>query len=118
VTSLYERIEAALSDSRTKDFNDQVAAVMAAVSQHERAKVANGEPTLFEAPDDDRAERLLATRLSELTRLTEEQCRSLGYALTHTLAVDGFVLGRRRPVAADGHETKQHTADSGGANPA
>jgi hypothetical protein len=101
VTGLYERIEAALRDSRARDLDDQAVAVMAAVARHQRARVANGEPTLFETPDDDRAERLLANRLSELTMLSEQQCRSLSYALTHTLTVDGFVLGRRRSMAAE-----------------
>jgi hypothetical protein len=99
MTSLYERIEAALKESRTEDLDDQTVAVMAAVAQYNRAKVANGEPTLFEAPDDDRAERLLANRLSELTRLSEEQCRSLAYALVHTLEVDGLRLARARHAA-------------------
>jgi hypothetical protein len=107
---LYARIKTALNESRAEDLDDQVVAVMAAVSRHERAKVANGEPTLFEAPDDDRAERLLANRLSELTMLTEQQCRSLSYALMHTLVVDGFVLARRQSMAAE-----QHAAQGGGA---
>jgi hypothetical protein len=111
---LYDRIEAALRESRTGDLDEQAVAVMAAVAQHQRAKVANGEPTLFETPDDDRAERLLANRLSELTRLTEQQCRSLSYALTHTLTVDGFVLARRQSMAADGHEAAGHAAQDGG----
>jgi hypothetical protein len=111
---VYDRIKAALKESRAGDLDDQTVAVMAAVAQHQRAKVANGEPTLFETPDDDRAERLIANRLSELTMLTEGQCRTLSYALTHTLVVDGFVLGRRRSMAADEREAEQHAAKDGG----
>lgn len=96
--SLCDRIKAALVESRAKCLEDQAFAVRAAVAAHERAKVEHGEPTLFEAPDDDRAERLLADRLSELTGLSDKKCRTLSYALTHTLAVDGFVLSRRRHV--------------------
>ena len=114
MTGLYDRIEAALKDSRVGDLDEQAVAVMAAVAQHQRAKVANGEPTLFETPDDDRAERILANRLSELTMLTEQQCRSLSYALTHTLTVDGFVLARRRPVAAGECEAGRFAEQGGG----
>lgn len=98
-TPLFDRIEAALTETQGRGLDEQACAVRAAVARHERAKVANGEPTLFEAPDDDRAERLLADRLSELTMLGEKQCRTLSYALVHTLTVDGFRLARGRHAA-------------------
>lgn len=94
-TSLFDRIEAALKATQGADVEDQAFAVRAAVAQHERAKVANGEPTLFEARDDDRAHRLVANRLSEVTLFVESECREVARMVLHTLAADGFVLGRR-----------------------
>jgi hypothetical protein len=54
---------------------------------------------LAEAPDDDRAHRLVMNRLSEVTLLTGEQCRRVARDVLHTLAADGFVLARRQPAS-------------------
>lgn len=98
--SLFERISAALAETQGRDLDEQAYAVRAAVAQHERAKVEHGEPTLFEAPDDDRAHRLVANRLSEVTLFVESECREVARMVLHTLEADGFVLGRRRHAAA------------------
>lgn len=105
-TSLFERIEAALKETQGRDLEDQAFAVRAAVAAHGRAKVANGEPTLFEAPDDDRAHRLVANRLSEVTLFVESECNEVARMVLNTLAKDGFVLGRRQPEAGTGSDVQ------------
>lgn len=98
-TSLLERIETALTETQAESLEEQAYAVRAAVAQHERAKVANGEPTLFEAPDDGRAQRLVTNRLSEVTLFVDSECREVARMVLHTLEADGFVLARGRHAA-------------------
>lgn len=102
--SLCDRISAALTESRGLDHDEQVIAVRAAVARRELDRRKHGEPTLFEAPDDDRAERLVANRLSEVTLFVESECQEVARMVLHTLEADGFVLARRRHAAGPSKE--------------